>query len=606
VIATRILRHLVQIVRSMRWRVGLALLAICGASCLEGAGLLLLIPLLGAIGLDVRQGSIGRLQQTVSSVLAILGIPPTLGGVLVLFAVMNAVLAGVRAGQTLLAAALEQRVVRETRQSLYSAILRMNWLTFSRMRAADLILALTAESERAGLAASQLLNLTASTLVTAVYVGLAARLSLTMTLGVFVCGAGLLVFLRRGTRRSTELGEVYSDSVHELQAAATDDLAGMKTIRSFVAEDRSLARFSALADRIVDVNRLTFRNYAAGSFFQDTGSVIVLSTLVFIAVNVLRFNASSLLMLLFLFARIVPRLASLQQHLQYYANILPSCARLAELEARCVAAAEPAAADSPALALRHRLRLDSVSWQYRPEGPKILSDFTLAIEAGTTVALVGSSGAGKTTVADVVMGLLAPQSGRVLVDDHPLTGQIAKRWRQSIAYVPQDTFLFHDTIRANLLWAAPEATEQDLQHALHLAAADFVLGLQEGLDTVVGDRGVRLSGGERQRIALARALLRRPSLLVLDEATSALDSENENRIFDAIHRLRGSITIFIITHRVSTVAEADVIHVIENGRVVESGSWRRLGALSGRFVELCRAQGVWFARETADITTNVR
>ena len=138
------------------------------------------------------------------------------------------------------------------------------------------------------------------------------------------------------------------------------------------------------------------------------------------------------------------------------------------------------------------------------------------------------------------MGLIVPGQGRVLVDGVPLSADVITPWRERIGYVAQDTFLFNDTIRANLLWARPEANDKEIERALRLAAAEFVLELPEGLDTLLGDRGVRFSGGERQRVALARALLREPSLLILDEATSALDSENEGRIQDAIKLLTGA------------------------------------------------------------------
>jgi ATP-binding cassette, subfamily C, bacterial len=160
--------------------------------------------------------------------------------------------------------------------------------------------------------------------------------------------------------------------------------------------------------------------------------------------------------------------------------------------------------------------------------------------------------------------------------------------------VAQDTFLFNDTVRANLLWACPGANDQEIDRALRLAAAeDFVRDLPEGKGTILGDRGVRLSGGERQRLALARALLRSPTLLILDEATSALDSENERHIQSAIEGLHGRMTILIITHRLSTIRRADVIHVLERGRLVESGDWETLlDKESGRFSVLAGAQDI--------------
>jgi len=180
------------------------------------------------------------------------------------------------------------------------------------------------------------------------------------------------------------------------------------------------------------------------------------------------------------------------------------------------------------------------------------------------------------------------------VDGVPIRGPWLGAWRQAIGYVSQDTFLFHDTVRVNLLWAWPEASEADLHRALQHAAADeMVAALPQGLDTVLGDRGVRLSGGERQHLALARALLRRPSLLLLDEATSALDTANEQRIYGALADLHGELTIVMIAHRLSTVRTADHILVVEAGRVVETGTWGALWARpGGRFRALATGDDV--------------
>ena len=171
----------------------------------------------------------------------------------------------------------------------------------------------------------------------------------------------------------------------------------------------------------------------------------------------------------------------------------------------------------------------------------------------------------------MVLGLLIPDKGGIFIDDQALSGTVLAQWRNTMGYVPQETFLFHESIRNNLLRAAPSATQADLVEALQMAAADeFVANLPEGVDTIVGDRGVRLSGGERQRIALARALLRKPAFLLLDEATSALDRENEAKILSAIEKLRGQLTILVIAHRRSTVQNADFHIELQNGRVVSS------------------------------------
>src|SRR5690606_15471787 len=192
---------------------------------------------------------------------------------------------------------------------------------------------------------------------------------------------------------------------------------------------------------------------------------------------------------------------------------------------------------------------------------------------------------------DLIIGLLRPLGGTISIDGRELAPHEIARWRWKVGYVPQDGFLFHATVRENLRWAKPDATDAEMWRALEqAAAAGFLRSRPEGLDTIVGDRGIRLSGGERQRLALARALLTNPDVLVLDEATSMLDTVNEDAIIEAVRQLRGRVTVLIITHRLSAIRHADVIHVLEAGRIIESGSWAELIARGGAFANLLRSQ----------------
>jgi ATP-binding cassette subfamily C protein len=229
--------------------------------------------------------------------------------------------------------------------------------------------------------------------------------------------------------------------------------------------------------------------------------------------------------------------------------------------------------------LKTSLKLKNVSFGYGDAAS--LKNLNLEISAHKTTAIMGPSGAGKSTFADIIMGLLSPDQGQILVDDTPLDASNIMAWRRSIAYVSQDIFLFHDSIRNNLLWAKEDATEAELFDALDKASATFVSTIPEGLDTIVGDGGVRLSGGERQRIALAGAMLQDPEILILDEATSALDMENEAKIVDAIENLHGALTMIVIGHRLPTLEHADKVIVLDNGEISQSGSWSEINRAKG-------------------------
>ena len=209
------------------------------------------------------------------------------------------------------------------------------------------------------------------------------------------------------------------------------------------------------------------------------------------------------------------------------------------------------------------------------------------------VALAGASGGGKTTLIDLLMVLYEPTHGEIELDGRPLSHFDVRSWRKKIGYVPQESVLFDATIRENLLWSVESANDAEMIRACQLAYADdFIRELPQGYDTLVGNRGVRLSGGQRQRVALARAILRKPELLILDEATSALDSQSELYIQQAIEEISKETTVLVVAHRLSTIAKADCIYVLENGRIVERGTFEQVTAEGGSLFKAAQLQGL--------------
>jgi subfamily B ATP-binding cassette protein MsbA len=242
--------------------------------------------------------------------------------------------------------------------------------------------------------------------------------------------------------------------------------------------------------------------------------------------------------------------------------------------------------NQPMDVIRGDVTFEQVSFEYDPGRP-VLKDVTFTAPAGSTTALVGSSGSGKSTLISLVMAFNRPLSGRVLVDGRDLTTVKLRDYREQVASVLQENFLFDGTIAENIAYARPQASRAEVEEACRLAhCEEFILRFAEGYDTVVGERGIKLSGGQRQRVSIARALLAEPRILILDEATSSLDSESEEMIQDALRRLRHGRTTFVIAHRLSTIRSADQILVLEGGLIVERGTHDELLAANGRYRQL--------------------
>ena len=603
----------------------------------SGVGLVMLVPLLGVAGLDVGGGSIGQLSQLVTVALAAVGLEMTIPAVIGAFLAIIALGAALQRVHAVRTARLYHGFVASVRGRVHEAITRSGWTHYVRRPSSSFVHVLTQEVERMGGATTGMISLGISIVLTMIYVGLALFLSPLVTLLVIACGGALLGLLARSTKLGRAKGEAVSSAYARLHAAIAEHLAGMRVSKSHGLEPFHLDRFSERIGRTADAQVDLVRNRASVGFWMQVGSATIMAGVFAFTLSVLELPLASILLMLFLFSRLVPMLSGLQRNVQQILNMLPSVDRVEQMTTALEAVAEAADDDVEAPRLTRVLTFERVHFRYggalqvpyassgtavgdvsatcaatevvglaspvieaitgSPGGSEpataVLHDVDLVIHAGKTTAIVGPSGAGKSTVADLAVGLLRPTDGRVAVDGVTLEGARVHAWRRHLGYVNQDTFLFNETIRENLRLVRRDASDDDIRAALQGASASFVDALPDGLDTVVGDRGVRLSGGERQRIALARAILRTPTLLILDEATSALDPENEHVIQQAIERMAGQLTILIIAHRLASVRRADMIYVMERGRVVEAGTWDDLVAQpDGRFRALCLAQGL--------------
>ncbi|PKL71297.1 MAG: ABC transporter ATP-binding protein, partial [Methanobacteriales archaeon HGW-Methanobacteriales-2] len=409
---------------------------------------------------------------------------------------------------------------------------------------------------------------------------------------IFAVGVVILLILRRRASKSRATGEDITTTTRDLYYSILQHLDGMKTIKSFGMQDENIKVFKNQSNQVANNYLGAIKSYADVKLLFDVGTVVVLAVMVFFLIEVVKLPTASLFLLIYLFVRMIPQFSTIQRAYQYFINMLPAFGNVIDLEGQFLENCETSRSEAELIEFKEKITFEKVNFAYHGEDHFTLKDLNLEITTGKTIAIAGPSGASKSTVADLIMGLINPEKGRVAVDGTTVSDEFLASWRKRIGYVAQETFLFNETIRFNLQVASPNAVENDLIEVLKQAAAyDFICKLPEGLDTVIGDRGVRLSGGERQRLALARALLRKPSLLIMDEATSNLDSENEKKILKAIDDIHGEITILMIAHRISTIKNADHIYLLSHGMIQESGNWDELKKVEGWLRYTCEFQG---------------
>ena len=594
--------------------VTLALFLLVVSNVTETFGLLMLIPLIEAAGFGGAAAGQGAVSGVVAGLLDAAGLPLTLLPALGLFVGLVVVRSLTAWQREVLLVRTRVGFVDELREDLHRAVARARWETLVGRREADLRHVLTGEVRRIGLAVGHLLRIVVAAGVAAIPLGAAFLLAPGISALILVSGAALLALTWPLLRRSGILGERITDANREVFVQVQDFLSGLKPAKTQAAEGVHIARFGAAVAAMRERRLAAAATGALAVAVLQVGAAAALAAVVWFALDARDLPPPELAVVILLSARALAALGTVQHRAHDLANSLPAVRHAREtLRALEAAAEEPAAGRRPAsptgpesgeegrLELRRALTFRAVTFRYedrhegrsegrsggRGEGPArvgepvsageagegrtagaALAGLDLDLRRGELTVVSGPSGAGKSTLTDLALGLIRPTEGAVLVDGAPLAAGNLRRWRAACTVAPQDPYLFHGTLRANLAWPRPDLPADRLRAALEsAAAAEFVARLPSGLDTVVGERGGRLSGGERQRIALARALLREPTLLVLDEATGALDAEAERQIVESLRSLSARMTILAVTHRPRLLEAADRVLRLEAGRL---------------------------------------
>lgn len=564
---------LIALFRRYPGRSAIVLLALLVASLLDGLGLSTLLSMISlssqvgepadAVLADTEDPSLP--EQLIDAAFGSVGIEPTLpwllglGIVLILFKTMIVLLANRQVGYAV------AQVATDLRLDLVQAVAASRWRYYLSKSVGSLANAMATEAQRASEGYLQGAVMSAQLITAVVYTTLALMISWKVTLGALVLAAMVLGGLNILVRTAGRAGRRQTGLLKVILSAMTDQLAAIKPLKAMAREDRFDTLISSQTQQLNRALRKQVFSKEAMKALQEAMLVILAAIGLVIMLAVIDMTLSAAMVLIFLLARVLTLLSKAQRALQHMAISESAFWSLTEAIEEARAEREGKRGDlEPRLA--HGIRFEQVSFAH-PDHP-VFFEQSLEIPAARLTVITGPSGSGKTTLIDLVAGLLRPDSGRVLVDDTDLERIDRRSWRRSIGYVPQESLLVNDSVFNNITLGAPELRREDVERALHKAdALDFVSRMKGGLDAPVGERGGRLSGGQRQRLAIARALVHEPRLLILDEATSNLDQASEQAVLATIGHLKGELTMLAVTHQPGMLELADRVYTVRDGRI---------------------------------------
>ena len=486
-----------------------------------------------------------------------------------------------------------QRAISQLREDVQAHLVRLPVRFFDSTKSGILVSRVMNDPEGIrNLVGTGLIQLVGGLFTAAVALGVLFWLNWQLTLGTVIFLAIFGTGMAFAFRRLRPLFRERSVITAEVTGRLIETIGGIRIVKIYTAEERERQVFAGGVNRLFEnVAKTITGTSATGAMGTAVVGSIGVLLMLFGGRAVLagRMTIGDLLMYLIFIGLVTLPLVQIANIGTQLTEALAGLDRIRELRDMATEDQEDASKASVPV-VRGDVRFENVWFEYEPDVP-VLKGVSFEAAAGTTTALVGSSGSGKSTLISLVMAFARPQKGRVVLDDQDLESLKLHEFRGHLGVVMQDNFLFDGTVKENIAFTRPDATDEQVRDVSRIANVDeFVQGFPDKYDTIVGERGVKLSGGQRQRVAIARAILADPRILILDEATSSLDSESEQMIQEGLRRLRAGRTTFVIAHRLSTITSADQILVLEHGEIVERGTHRQLIAHSGRYRELYQRQ----------------
>ncbi len=581
------LRFLYRMLREQKLKLITVVALMSAVALMEGLTVTLLVPLMNVVigETGTLPGVIGNIGTLIENIFHFFHIELSLIWILVMIVVAFIIQGLFR----LLMRHLQAKMLTNYEFSLvhntFTNYLSSSWGFFVRSRIGQLVNTLSVETNRATIAFQNTCELLASFLIAVFYIVLSVLVSWQITLGgVLLCTAASLV-LKKFMERAHSYGLGTSKANDELQTHAFDKLAAAKLLKSTATEKAAIDNIDAITNQRIRLRYLSWMNSALITSIYQPLVIAALALIIFFALVQLQINFAVILLFTYIFFRLTPYFSNLQLTYQQALLHIPALQEIDKVIELASSMAE-GRGGKEIKEFRNAIVFDDVCFAYQ-NGTFILENINLEIRKGESVAIVGESGGGKTTLIDLILGLFTPIKGQIFIDNVPLSDYSPKSWRKIIGYISQDIFLFHDTVEANLKWMVPEASTEQVEAAAKAAYIhEFIMETPHGYNTVIGDRGIRLSGGQRQRLALARMILQNPEIILMDEATSALDAESEAKVQQVIEDITVNKTVVVISHRQSMIRNVNRVYNLENGSIIEIDKGGAFPIKPGHFKEV--------------------
>jgi len=554
------------------------------------ASTLLIAPVIDVF-INPELKNISSITQRLFGLLNMLSISVTKINILILFLLSNALLSASIIVTNWLILRNQYAMVKSLAAETFNAFYNARWHFFNTQRYGSILNTLTHEMDNVRNAFVSVGGLLSEFIRVMFFIAVPFYISWKITSIAVVLGCFFVLPFMFFNRTSYRFGKARTVSSNKVVELIHESLGAAKVILGYGNHTKYVRRFNeGFSERCNSEIKSRVLKNALPKIFEPFGWMTIIITM-YISSEYSKLTIAEMGIIGYSFLRLLPLIGGFTSIKHSIANFYPSYEQVDYMN-RLACGNIQKTGDFIFNRINDGFEYKGVSFSYPGHNP-VLNDINITIKKGKMTAIVGESGSGKSTLIDLLIGFYEPDKGEILADKKPLQEFDIYSFRRHVGYVPQDTVLFNDTVENNLLWGNEKASGKEIVEACKLANADeFIMNLSDGYDTVIGERGVKLSGGERQRIALARALLRKPELLILDEATSALDSRSELLIKSAIENIAHKTTLVVIAHRLSTIINADSIYVLQKGRIVGQGTSAELLNNDGNFSHMAQLQGI--------------